>query len=55
MSLPQRNPWNKGRLISQEPPLKLKKIWANLLRQVTDMPALNAGRSNQVAIRGLFA
>jgi hypothetical protein len=23
-----RSPWNKGKLIGQKPPLKLKEIWA---------------------------
>jgi len=27
-----RRPWNQGRLIGQEPPLKLKDIWAIRLR-----------------------
>ena len=28
----ERRPWNKGRLIGQKPPLKLKDIWAIRLR-----------------------
>jgi site-specific recombinase XerC len=27
MEQPQHQPWNKGRLIGQKPPLKLKDIW----------------------------
>ena len=32
-------PWNKGKLIGQKPPLKLKEIWAidGRLRSVMDM------------------
>ena len=30
--LTDRRPWNKGRLIGQKPPLKLKDIWAIRLR-----------------------
>ena len=28
----QRIPWNKGKLIGQKPPLKLKEIWAIRVR-----------------------
>lgn len=31
-ALAGRQPWNKGRLIGQKPPLKLKDIWAIRLR-----------------------
>jgi len=27
-----REPWNKGRIIGQKPPLKLKEIWAIRIR-----------------------
>src|SRR5690349_12353970 len=30
--LGKRDPWNKGRLIGQKPPLKLKEIWALRVR-----------------------
>ena len=34
-----RQPWNKGRLIGQRPPLRLKDIWAIRIRlQLTDRP-----------------
>jgi hypothetical protein len=26
--VPQKAPWNKGRLVGQEPPLRLKEIWS---------------------------
>jgi hypothetical protein len=29
-------PWNKGKLLSQKPPLKLKEIWAIRLRLQLD-------------------
>jgi len=32
----QREPWNKGKLVGQKPPLKLREIWA-------PDSALNAG------------
>ena len=28
----KRIPWNKGKLIGQKPPLKLKEIWAIRIR-----------------------
>ncbi len=28
----QREPWNKGKLVSQKPPFKLKEIWAIRVR-----------------------
>jgi integrase len=42
----ERRPWNKGRLIGQKPPLKLKDIWAIRLRlqlagQVRDLALFN--------------
>ena len=30
--LPRQDPWNKGKLIGQKPPLKLKEIWAIRIR-----------------------
>ena len=34
MSIPSNNavPWNKGKLVGQKPPLKLKEIWAIRIR-----------------------
>ena len=29
---PARAPWNKGKLVGQKPPLKLKEIWAIRVR-----------------------
>ena len=29
---PQHIPWNKGKLIGQKPPLKLKEVWAIRIR-----------------------
>ncbi len=29
---PRQDPWNKGKLIGQKPPLKLKEIWAIRIR-----------------------
>lgn len=29
---PRREPWNKGKLIGQKPPLKLKEVWAIRIR-----------------------
>ena len=42
----KRAPWNKGRLIGQKPPLKLKEIWAlrvrlQLGKQVRDLALFN--------------
>lgn len=42
----KRSPWNKGRLIGQKPPLKLKEIWAlrvrlQLGKQVRDLALFN--------------
>lgn len=28
----KRTPWNKGKLVGQKPPLKLKEIWAIRIR-----------------------
>jgi hypothetical protein len=28
----QRSPWNKGKLVGQKPPLRLKEIWAIRIR-----------------------
>jgi hypothetical protein len=28
----QHEPWNKGKLVGQKPPLKLKEIWAIRIR-----------------------
>lgn len=43
---PSRVPWNKGRLTGQKPPLKLREIWAILVRlqlssQVRDLAMFN--------------
>ena len=31
-------PWNKGKLIGQKPPLKLREIWAIRIRLQPDLP-----------------
>ena len=43
---PQRTPWNKGRLVGQKPPLKLRELWAirtrlQLARRARDMALFN--------------
>lgn len=39
ISAEKRQPWNKGRLIGQRPPLRLKDIWAIRIRlQLTERP-----------------
>jgi hypothetical protein len=45
-SVQQREPWNKGKLIGQKPPLKPKDIWAIRIqlqnaRQVRDLALFN--------------
>ena len=40
------NPWNKGKLTGQKPPLKLKEIWSirirlQLSKQVRDLALFN--------------
>ena len=44
---PCRNPWNKGKLMGQKPPLKLKDVWA--LRTRLQM----AGRTRELALFNL--
>ena len=57
-----RIPWNKGKLIGQKAPLKLKEIWAirirlQLTRRVRDLALFNLGidsklrRCDLVALR----
>ncbi len=41
-----RAPWNKGKLIGQKPPLKLKEIWAirirlQIARRIRDLALFN--------------
>ena len=37
-------PWNKGRLVGQKPPLKLKEIWGHRLELAVQRQwSLNAG------------
>lgn len=44
---PQQVPWNKGRLIGQRPPLRLRDIWAIRIRlQLT-------GRTRELALFNL--
>ena len=43
-----REPWNKGKLIGQKPPLKLKEVWATRIRlqitgQLHDLALFNVG------------
>ncbi len=33
---PKKAPWNKGKLVGQKPPLKLKEIWAIRIRLQID-------------------
>ena len=45
---PSREPWNKGKLVGQKAPLKLKDIWAIRVRlqiadRVRDLPLFNLG------------
>ena len=45
---PSREPWNKGNLVGQKAPLKLKDIWAIRVRlqitdRVRDLALLNLG------------
>ena len=45
-------PWNKGKLLGQKPPLKLKEIWAirirlQLARSGRTRRALKSGQSGQ--------
>ena len=35
-------PWNKGKLIGQKPPLKLKEIWAIRIRLQLDVDSGNS-------------
>ena len=42
----KRIPWNKGKLVGQKPPLKLKEIWAIRIRlqianRIRDLALLN--------------
>ena len=42
----QRTPWNKGKMIGQKPPLKLKEIWAirirlHLIKKVRELAMFN--------------
>ena len=48
MGIPVKNkaPWNKGKLVGQKPPLKLKEIWAirirlQISRQIRDLALFN--------------
>ena len=34
---PKKAPWNKGKLVGQKPPLKLKEIWAIRIRLQIEM------------------
>jgi hypothetical protein len=35
----RRPPWNRGRLLGQKPPLKLREVWAIRIRlQIADRP-----------------
>jgi hypothetical protein len=37
VEMPSRQPWNRGRLIGQKPPLKLREVWAIRTRlQIAD-------------------
>lgn len=35
VSAVQREPWNKGKIVGQKAPFKLKDIWALRIRQLT--------------------
>ena len=39
-------PWNKGKLVGQKPPLKLKEIWAIRIRLQLDHRARDGRCSN---------
>ena len=48
LTTPRREPWNKGKLIGQKPPLKLKEVWAIRIRlqiagQLGDLALFNLG------------
>ena len=47
---PKHNPWNKGKITGQKPPLKLQEIWAirfrlQLDRRIRDLAIFNEGDS----------
>ena len=42
-------PWNKGKLIGQKPPLKLKEIWAIRIRLQLDHREAGSGQNNAAA------
>jgi hypothetical protein len=44
-STPRREPWNKGRLIGQKPPLRPKHVWSIRTRLQMD------GRTRDLAMR----
>ena len=46
-SMPGHTPWNKGKLVGQKPPLKLREIWA--VRTRLQM----AGKTREVALFNL--
>ena len=44
-------PWNKGKLIGQKPPLKLKEIWAMLISvKVLPISALKIARCKMLSL-----
>jgi hypothetical protein len=48
-----RSPWNKGRLIGQKLPIKLKEIWAvrirlQLAKQVRELALFNLGLDSKL-------
>ncbi|MGY9016207.1 MAG: hypothetical protein ACKVG9_13200, partial [Rhodospirillales bacterium] len=51
----KRDPWNKGKLIGQKPPLRLKHIWAirttlQLEERIRDVAPFNLGIDSKLRV-----